>query len=51
MEEKHKIFLFGLDNAGKTTLLRYMKEKDIITDGGPTRELSKTSQLLLRFPR
>ena len=32
-----KLFLFGLDNAGKTTLLKYMKDKEVIENAQPTR--------------
>ena len=38
MEEKYKIFLFGLDDAGKSTLLRYIKDKTVINNPEPTRE-------------
>lgn len=38
MESDYKIFLFGLDNAGKSTLLKFMKEGCIDDDLRPTRE-------------
>ncbi len=37
-EKKHKIFLFGLDKAGKTTLLKYLKGEKINENQSPTRE-------------
>lgn len=38
IEEKIKLFLFGLDNAGKTSLLKYLKEEEVDDDPSPTRE-------------
>ena len=39
MEEKYKLFLFGLDNAGKSTLLKYLREGVIVKDLEPTRDI------------
>jgi len=47
MEEIHKIFLFGLDNAGKTTLLKYIKDEEIIEDGSPTRKFDIISDIVI----
>ena len=38
MEQKIKVFVFGLDNAGKTSLLKYLKEEEVVDDPSPTRE-------------
>ncbi len=38
MEQKIKVFLFGLDNAGKTSLLKYLKEEKVDENQSPTRE-------------
>lgn len=45
-EKKHKIFLFGLDKAGKTTLLKYLKDEEIIENPSPTREYDIISILV-----
>ena len=38
MEQKIKVFLFGLDNAGKTSLVKYLKEERVDENQSPTRE-------------
>ena len=38
MEQKIKVFLFGLDNAGKTSLVKYLKEEEVDENQSPTRE-------------
>jgi small GTP-binding protein len=38
MDKKIKVFLFGLDNAGKTSLLKYLKEEKVDENQSPTRE-------------
>ncbi|MHA1149914.1 MAG: ADP-ribosylation factor-like protein [Promethearchaeota archaeon] len=38
MEEKKKLFLFGLDAAGKSSLIKYIKDKEIVEDPSPTRD-------------
>ena len=40
MDQKFKLFLFGLDNAGKSTLFEFMKEGTIAEDLEPTREFN-----------
>jgi len=47
MEELHKIFLFGLDNAGKSTLVKYIKDEVIIKDGSPTRKFDIISDVVI----
>ena len=37
-QQKIKVFLFGLDNAGKTTLVKYLKEEEVEDNPSPTRE-------------
>lgn len=47
MEDIHKIFLFGLDNAGKSTLVKYIKDEEIIEDGSPTRKFDIISDIVI----
>ena len=37
MEQKNKVFCFGLDNAGKTTLLTTMQNRDVNENTAPTK--------------
>ena len=47
MGDVHKIFLFGLDNAGKSTLVKYIKDEEIIEDGSPTRKFDIISDVVI----
>ncbi len=46
MAQTHKLFLFGLDNAGKTTLLKFMKDKEIIENPKPTTNFDIISMII-----
>ena len=37
MSVSNKIFIFGLDEAGKTTIVKYLKDKEILKNAQPTR--------------
>ncbi len=44
--KKNKIFLFGLDNAGKTTILKLLKEDEIIENSDPTRQFDIVNMII-----
>jgi len=39
MEERYKLFLFGLDNSGKSSLLKYLKDGVVAEDLKPTKDI------------
>jgi small GTP-binding protein len=43
---KNKIFLFGLDNAGKTTLSEYIREDKLLDDPKPTKSFNINGMIL-----
>ncbi|MGV9171578.1 MAG: ADP-ribosylation factor-like protein [Promethearchaeia archaeon] len=43
---KNKIFMFGLDNAGKTTLSEYIRKEKVLDDPQPTKSFNIGGMIL-----
>ena len=42
----NKVFLFGLDNAGKTTLSEFIREEKVLDDPEPTKSFNINSMII-----